>query len=437
MNLGTISSSLPSPFRSGSLGLSKAELDARCQPSGLYPKCEWEPKQIRRLIGDGKLAARLKGGDSCLSAAERECPICFMFYSETNVTRCCSATVCTECYLQLFKSSKEKFAVCPFCNNPKCSVQVQSGMDDQAIAEREKEEQRVIEATIRSRSGHTAEGSGSISGSSGSSSFGSELENYNRSRARTFSRESAVSESSGYSGLCDSESALIMSVAMSPDERRSIEQEMRSQLSHETHVRMENEAEEARVRHAQEWFGSGAGARSRVRETRLAELTGLLERMSAREEAALAPAVESGGNVGLSGLLREDLARLEQHMLGLHSRRNELQGSSSGGSRRSSRNTGYVGSGAGGVDDPRLGPLGARISRRFVQREVSATHLDTAELLMRGVSEEEQLALAIAMSMQDHQENQNREDSNDEDEQVPENGESTAASNENSSTDED
>jgi len=425
MSFGTISSSLPSPFRSGSLGLSKAELDARCQPSGLYPKCEWEPKQIRRLIGDGKLAARLKGGDSCLSTADRECPICFMFYSETNVTRCCSATVCTECYLQLFKSPKEKFAVCPFCNNPKCSVLVQSGMDDQAIAEREKEEQRVIEATIKNRSGHTAEGSCSISGSSGSTSFGSELENYNRSRARTFSRESAVSESSGDSGVRDPESALIMSVAMSPDERRSIEQEMRSQLSHETHVRMENEAEEARVRRAQEWFGSSAGARSRVRETRLAELTGLLERMSAREEAALAPpAVESRGGVGLSGLLREDLARLEQHMMGLHSRRSELQASSVGGSRRSTRNTSNVDTDAGGVADPRLGPLGARISRRFVPREVSSTHLDTAELLIQGVSEEEQLALAIAMSMQDHQENQNREDSNDE--QVSGNGESTS-----------
>lgn len=359
-----------------------------------------------------------------------------MFYSETNVTRCCEATVCTECYLQLFKSPKEKIAVCPFCNNPKCSVQVQSGMDDQAIAEREEEEQRVIEATIKSRSGYTAEGSGSISGSSGSSSFGSELENYNRSRARTLSRESTVSESSGDSGVCDPESALIMSVAMSPDERRSIEQEMRSQLSHETHVRMENEAEEARVRHAQEWFGSNAGARTRVREARLAELTGLLERMSAREEAALAPAGESGGGVGLvSGFLREDLARLEQHMLGLHVRRNELQGSSpGGGSRRLSRNISNAGT--DGFDDPRLGPLGARISRRFVQREVSTTHLDTAELLMQGVSEEEQLAMAIAMSMQDHQENQNREDNND-DEQVPVNEESSGASYENSSAEED
>jgi hypothetical protein len=36
----------------------------------------------------------------------------------------------------------------------------------------------------------------------------------------------------------------------------------------------------------------------------------------------------------------------------------------------------------------------------------SSTHIDTVELLMRGVSEEEQLAMAIAMSMQDAQQQQ-------------------------------
>jgi hypothetical protein len=36
----------------------------------------------------------------------------------------------------------------------------------------------------------------------------------------------------------------------------------------------------------------------------------------------------------------------------------------------------------------------------------SSTHIDTVELLMRGISEEEQLAMAIAMSMQDAQQQQ-------------------------------
>ena len=68
----------------------------------------------------------------------------------------------------------------------------------------------------------------------------------------------------------------IQLLAMSPDDRRALESEMRAQLSHETHQRMEIEAEEARMRHAR---GTG-GTRSRVREARLAELTNLLERMS-------------------------------------------------------------------------------------------------------------------------------------------------------------
>ena len=78
-----------SPFRgTGSLGLTKAELDLACQPSGLYPSCEWDAKQIRRLIGDGRLAPRLKGSDSRCTKSDRECPICFMLYSQSNVTKC-------------------------------------------------------------------------------------------------------------------------------------------------------------------------------------------------------------------------------------------------------------------------------------------------------------------------------------------------------------
>eukprot|EP01082_Thalassiosira_pseudonana_P011075 g10196.t1 g10196 contig4:1409182-1410257(+) len=196
----------------GSLGLSKTELDARCQPSGLYPSCEWEPKAIRRLVGDGKLAARLKGADSRITKTDRECPICFMYYSENNVTKCCRATICTECYLQI-KPQKDKHTTCPFCNNPKMIILVQKGMDEGDIAKREEEEQRVIEATIRNRAAQmNVEVPASPSGdpttslntngdgaSSTHSSFGSSLADYNRSR--TFSNsESTVSAGSGDQG---------------------------------------------------------------------------------------------------------------------------------------------------------------------------------------------------------------------------------------------
>jgi len=532
----TLPSSLPSPFRSGgSLGLSRSELDAKCQPSGLYESCEWEPKQIRRLISNGQLAARLKGSDARLAKTDRECPICFMYYSESNVTKCCNATVCTECYLQI-KSQKDRNTTCPFCNNPKMTVTVQRLMDECDVAKREEDEQRVIEATIKSRRSrlHGEEGPVSDDGSPGAGggehgdsgetasqgSFGSSLENYNRAQTLSASSNNSGSDvgavdTSGNNppgipirpGESDAGSE-IMSLAMSPADRRALESEMRAQLSHETHRRMETEAEEARMRHTQEWYGSQTGSRSRMREARLAELTGLLERMGARgggggagannddgegENPLMAMGADTRGlgsrpptGNGLSRLLQaietssstrsgagarsiEDLmrvtaispeemvhndrrrmeaadlmsrlhrasfidaydgnetaaatARAVAHrqerniaMSGLLGRNNIMSrnyvasddatdGLGGRGLGRASSNPFGIGSaGAGGSAGHR------RVVRRHADnRGVSTTHLDTAELLMRGVSEEEQLAMAIAMSMQDAQETQQEE----------------------------
>eukprot|EP00584_Thalassiosira_punctigera_P006653 CAMPEP_0172546416 /NCGR_PEP_ID=MMETSP1067-20121228/16192_1 /TAXON_ID=265564 ORGANISM="Thalassiosira punctigera, Strain Tpunct2005C2" /NCGR_SAMPLE_ID=MMETSP1067 /ASSEMBLY_ACC=CAM_ASM_000444 /LENGTH=674 /DNA_ID=CAMNT_0013333345 /DNA_START=198 /DNA_END=2222 /DNA_ORIENTATION=+ len=519
-------SSLPSPFRNGgSLGLSRAELDARCQPSGLYPTCEWEPKQIRRLIGNGQLAARLKGTDSRLSKTDRECPICFMYYSESNVSKCCNATLCTECYLQI-KPQKDR-CTCPFCNNPKMVVTVQRGMDEGDVARRDEEEQRVIEATIRSRVSRLengpvpdeSPGGGDVGETASEGSFGSSLENYNRARTFSVSSNNSGSDIGGAPGTpgaparptpsADSDATEILSLAMSPADRRALESEMRAQLSHETHRRMESEAEEARMRHAQEWYGSQGGNRSRMREARLAELTGLLERMGARgggggssaagangEGAsslmAMGADARGGGSAGgrpgnsLSRLLRaveahtsdrgtgtdlEDLIRVTEAYPAedlVHSEVRRLEAAdlmsrltaasfldSVGGSEtaaataravahRQERNiamSGLMGRAArreaeaaeevdehGGLGGRGVGlgmspssPFGIgsgrhrshqRVVRRLAgNRGVSSTHMDTAELLMRGVSEEEQLAMAIAMSMQDAQESQHGEGS--------------------------
>ena len=82
-----------------------------------------------------------------MTKTDRECPICFMYYNETNISKCCNATLCTECYLQI-KPQKDKHTTCPFCNNPKMTISVQRGMDEGDVAKREEEEQKVIEATI-------------------------------------------------------------------------------------------------------------------------------------------------------------------------------------------------------------------------------------------------------------------------------------------------
>ncbi|KAL7553370.1 hypothetical protein ACHAWF_016654 [Thalassiosira exigua] len=417
---------------------------------------------------------------------------------EANVSKCCNAILCTECYLQI-KPGKDRHCICPFCNNPKMTVTVAKGMDEGDVAKREEEEQRVIEATIRSRiselhgeSPAPSEGGGGGQPNSeeteSEGSFGSSLAEYNR--ARTFS---SASNGSGVGGTGagdpagpgtpvrhvesgdDSDSSQLAALAMTPEARRALESEMRAQLSHETHMRMENEAEEARMRHTQEWYGSHRGSRARMREARLAELTGMLERMSARggvgagavgggDENARGGggplmagrgdgtdgisargevAIHGRRGAGLSRLLRameggggrnlEDLMRLEAaFFLGMDDPTRGGDGASRGTSPlsrgRYSRNEDDEDDSdddneAGGRDGVRgqepirpippfaLGPLPG--SRRTVHRSrggrsgggrgVSTTHLDTAELLMQGVSEEEQLAMAIAMSMQDEQ----------------------------------
>ena len=148
------SSSVPTfrlpQFSTGSLKLSRTELDKRCQPSGLYPTTPWDPRTIRRLIGDGKLATRLKGTDARIRSTDQECPICFLHYAQVNITKCCNATVCTECYLQV-RPQKEKAGTCPFCNAPKVSVRVAKMMTGSQVKQRDAEEQRIIEAQLEAR----------------------------------------------------------------------------------------------------------------------------------------------------------------------------------------------------------------------------------------------------------------------------------------------
>lgn len=400
----------------------------------LYPSCEWEPKQIRRLIGDGKLAARLKGSDSCISKSDRECPICFMYYSETNVSKCCNATVCTECYLQI-KPQKDKHTTCPFCNNPKMVITVQRAMNEDDILKRDEEEQLVIEAAIRNRAAQKNGESSGLSNTSngalegGGTGFGSSLENYNRTRTLSNASSSNMSAASSEPGSPINDTNALLSIAMSPEDRRALEDEMRAQLSHETHQRMRSEEEEASMRRTQEWYGSEAGTRARMRDDRLAELSELLARMSGRDDesdgeegtaietgrdsatfGSLIRAMERSGRGG--GPTMEDLMRLEAaFLLGMDGDMRRQRSA-----RNRSDNDGLA---AGfGFSDQRtarsstsmLGRSGGpprRVQLRGAGRGISTTHLDTAELYMRGVSEEEQLAMAIAMSMQDQQQTQN------------------------------
>lgn len=158
----SISSTIHSLKRStGSLGLSRSELEKRCKPTGLYASCSWDDKVIRKLIGDGRLSARVRGveDESDSKHAVVECPICFLYYQNVNATDCCSAYICSECFLQLkpFGSGSEVKKVsdgptskggknsgkcsaqagsdCPFCNNPCVTVHQCKGLKSKSVDE--------------------------------------------------------------------------------------------------------------------------------------------------------------------------------------------------------------------------------------------------------------------------------------------------------------
>ncbi len=346
-------------------------------------------------------------------------------------------------------------------------------MDEGDVALREEEEQRVIEATIQNRLKELHGESPSRGSIDKPGGFGSSLDQYNRSR--TFSNSSNASSSAASSTVGTASdlprtprrlldegrsleelepseaSTAIQLLAISPDERRTLESEMRAQLSHDTHRRMESEAEEARMRHVQEWYGSDAGMRSRMREARVTELTALLERLGAAgmvgnqdgdedyEVRGVGRGIGSASNLsrllraldhsnlggvgggGLGGRNRnlEELMRLEaDFFLGVHDETSHQSRRHIPGRRSSRRVSGgnellddnengealnaeVFEFGGGGRQSASVRGINRLIRNRHARRGVSSTQLDTAELLMRGVSEEEQLAMAIAMSMQD------------------------------------
>ena len=315
-------------------------------------------------------------------------------------------------------------------------IGVQRAMDEDDIKKRDEEEQRVIEAAIRNRA---AEKNGESTGLSNSAlnsapeddgAFGSSLENYHRSRS--LSNASSYSAASSEPGSPTNNENALLSVAMTPEDRRALENEMRAQLSHETHQRMRSEEEEASLRRAQEWYGSEAGTRSRRRDARLSELSDLLSRMSSRGDVDGDDAV--GGAVGigrenatLGSLIRamertgrgngptmEDLMRMEAaFLLGMDNDIRRQRNQNNSPSARSDEDGlagrfGFPDHQTARSSSSLMGGPSRRVQvRGSAGRGISSTHLDTAELYMRGVSEEEQLAMAIALSMQDQQQTEN------------------------------
>jgi len=120
-------------------------------PKGLYQRCSWEPKTLRRLILAKKLSAFYPGKEENDGSEHlEECPICFLFYpGGLNRSVCCKKGVCTECFLQIKKPNIQ--ATCPFCNTTPYGVLFNGPLSKEEKQKEEQEQQKVLELKIKMR----------------------------------------------------------------------------------------------------------------------------------------------------------------------------------------------------------------------------------------------------------------------------------------------
>ena len=409
----------------------------------LYANCDWEKNAIRRLIADGRIAARQKGLDSpdTDSNCTEECPICFLNYSEVNTTNCCHASMCTECYLQV-RPQKEKEPTCPFCNSTEFSVFVDKKKTPSEVCPSE------TETSLSDSSSSTKEvvakkKTASVAPSPPKSpkiergGFGSQLEKDERFQRMRKRSESFASQNSDGPSTPKRDQDIIQSIAMSSEERQRLEEEMKAQHQHPLVLRLENEAQIRRLENDRAYQNS-ARSQSASRNSHLArrvraarnwdQLANFFDQReelnndSSMESAILySRLAEARGASGTnSDDSNEDGNNHQDQLEGFHLLRTLLTGQidnhqtnnsrSSSRSLRSSRRQRHPFIRSG---------LGMRS-----RGGMSDVAMATASLMMRGISEEEQMAMAIAASMRD-QEQPSDENDQDDDEQEDDQAEET------------
>ncbi|KAK7304001.1 hypothetical protein RJT34_14971 [Clitoria ternatea] len=120
------------------------------RPQGLYNHKDVDHKKLRKLILESKLAPCYPGDED--SAIDREeCPICFLYYPSLNRSRCCTKSICTECFLQMKVPNSTRPTQCPFCKTANYAVEYRGVKSKEEKGLEQIEEQRVIEAKIRMR----------------------------------------------------------------------------------------------------------------------------------------------------------------------------------------------------------------------------------------------------------------------------------------------
>ncbi|KAK2423088.1 E3 ubiquitin-protein ligase DA2L [Trifolium repens] len=120
------------------------------RPQGLYNHKDVDQKKLRKLILESKLAPCYPGDEE--TACDREeCPICFLYYPSLNRSRCCTKSICTECFLQMKVPNSTRPTQCPFCKTANYAVEYRGVKSKEEKGLEQIEEQRVIEAKIRMR----------------------------------------------------------------------------------------------------------------------------------------------------------------------------------------------------------------------------------------------------------------------------------------------
>lgn len=172
---------------------------------------------------------------------------------------CCKATICSECFLQLQDCKMSN--PCPFCNNAKMTARIAKSLDDDFVRQRDTEEQQFIEASIKAKFSPDKDNNPKevLQNSSFGSNLSADLES--RCRSRTLS-----SDFDG-NGI----------VAMAPEERRKLEEEMSSQSQHPLVRKMTADAERERDRHELE-YQQRRRERSRNTRRQLEQLMGFSNR---------------------------------------------------------------------------------------------------------------------------------------------------------------
>jgi len=194
-----------------------------------------------------------------------------------NITTCCRTNICTECYLQVRPQTtrgngakKSSPVPCPFCNSvchrKSFQVQVVSVTSKDQLEQQEQEQQLAHYKRLQADQQRSAPNDSDENNDQNTTAtlsntaaqpkgttFGTCLEQDERV-ALFRKRSESVSSSSGGLEKPQSEVEVIQSIAMTPEQRKQLEREMKDQQLHPLALQVEMEAHQRRAMNEQRHY---------------------------------------------------------------------------------------------------------------------------------------------------------------------------------------